>query len=481
MLSRESLDSALPLVDRLDTHRVVLSPIAGSHIESLNRATRATTLFTVPTDNGELMPDVNNIEIVTNTKNATLGFSDHDILMDDLAETCGDAVRKHVSYARTVVTPTILDLVEKVSTAQKQTPSISSLLGLEVAVWNPPLPLLNAGFAESLKEFEDVSFNEPRFAFSLPARSFEELVAMMETGKSSVDSDVRAWAATKGASFFLDVWAEMFQNRPSGQGATQSFYQLTSSAMNGPDTALAVYLLARRMVQDPVEDSGMGRDAYNNASVDFRDQAALRLVALCREMKTAQQAGVLVRSIAGKVTTVNGEVYKDWIENGGGSNEVLYGNALSNAPVYTVEQLNSIASDLKAYWHRHETATILTENRGKFNRDMAMLRAAFEAQLREIQDPVEANPTNLNVVRKLFEQELGNVVPDSFKDLPRLCMRLVCRSRYYKTDAEFILEAGEEVKRQFPNIDPREAYAMATLEYIIRWVLSQSKATVVPA
>lgn len=480
MLSREALDSALPLVDRLDNHRVVLAPVAGSHIEALNRATRATTLFTVPMGEGEVMPDVANIEYITNKKNETLGFSDHDILMDDLAVTCGDAVRKHVAYARSVVTPTILDLVEKVSTAQQQRPSISSLLGLEVAVWNPPLPLVNSSFAESLKEFEDVSFNEPRFVFSLPARSVEELNAMMETGKTSVDSDIRAWAATKGGSFFLDVWAEVFQNRSLGQGAARTFYQMTTG-FDGPDTALAVYLLARRMVQDPVEGSNLSLNAFNTASAEFRDQAALRLVALTNELKRATNAGVLVRNITGKVTTVNGEVYKDWIENGGGSNEVLFGNALSNAPMYTVEQLNGSAAELKAFWHRHETATIMTENRGKFNRDMATLRSAFEAQLREIQDPVEANPTHLNVVRKLFEQELGNVTADSFKDLPRMCLRLVCRSRYYQTDAEFILETGEEVKRQFPNIDPREAYAMATLEYIIRWVLSQTKATVVPA
>lgn len=476
MLSRDALEHALPLVDRLDAHRVLLEPVAGSHLEALNRATRATTLFTVSTGDGELMPDIGNIEFIANKKNDTLGYSDHDVLSDELAEICGDAVRKHVGFARTVVTPTILDLVEKVQTAQRQMPSVSSLLGLEVVVSTVPVPLSNKSFADSLEEFGDISFKDPRFVFKLPARSFEELVAMMETGKASVDADIRAWAAIKGGSFFLDIWANMFQN----SGDTRTFYQMLSNAADGADVALAVYLLARKMVQDPVEDSGLGKEAYDNAAVDFRDQAALRLLSILRERKKALDNGLLIRGIAGKVTTVDGDVYKDWIENGGGSNEILFGNALSGSPMYTLSQLNDNAAGLKAFWHRHETAVVMSENSNKFNRNLTILRGAFEAQLREITDPVESNASNLNLVRKLFAAEMSRVTQACFDNLNSLCMRLVCRSRYYQTDAEFILAAGEAVTRQFPNIDPREAYAMATLEYIIRWVLSQTKATVTP-
>jgi len=476
MLSREALETTLPLAERLDANKIILMPLPGSQLDALVRDTRASTLFNIQMGDGGVMPDIDNIAFVANTRNEKLGFSDHDIQMDDCSELVADAVRKHIAYARTVVTPVILDMVERVTTAQKNSPSISSLLGLEVVVWNPPAPLTNNNFAGSLREYEGVAFIEANFPFTLEAKSFEELVTLMETGKSSVDTDIRAWAAAKGADFFLGVWAEAFQNmlRKEVGGRPRTFYEMTSHSETGADFALAVFLLARRLIEDPPENTGLALQAYKEGMAAFRDQAALRLNAVLSELERDTNVGRLVRNISGKVTIVSGPVYKAWIEQDG-SNEILFGNMLSNTPMYTVDQINGQAAALRAYWHRHETATVLTENAARLNRDLALLRKVFIEQLHELTDPNEANQQNITIITRLFDKELGMVTKDDFKNLRTLCMRLICRSRFYQTDAEFILESGDAILREFPNIDPREAYAMATIEYIIRWVLSQIK------
>jgi len=473
MLTRDAIEATLPLVDMLDARGLVLRPVPGSHLEALNRATRASSRFVVELGNGEIMPDVGNIEYVANAKNEQ-GFSEHDILCDELSTLCAGHVQNHISYARTVVAPSIMDMVEKVKTAQSISPSISSILGLEVVVWETPVPMTNVAVQEMVREYEGVSFRDPAFLFRMEAKSYPELVTLMETGRSSIDSDIRAWAAAKGESFFLEVWAQVFQGVVADGQSARSFYQMTSNDDNGADTALAVFLMARRLVDEVPEGTGMGLNAYTDAMVDFRDQAGLRLSVMINELQRDIQAGRLVRNVIGTKTIVTGPVYKSWIESGG-SNEILFGNMLSNAPLYNLALINENAASLRAYWHRHETATVVAESRQKFNRDIATLRKVFMGQLHELTDPEEANQANLTVVQRLFEEELGRTEPEDFKNLFSLCARLICRSRFYQTDAEFILVGGERIKQDFPNIDPREAYAMVTIEYIIRWVLSQTK------
>jgi hypothetical protein len=72
-------------------------------------------------------------------------------------------------------------------------------------------------------------------------------------------------------------------------------------------------------------------------------------------------------------------------------------------------------------------------------------------------------------------EELSEVSEIDMKDLWSVSLKLVCRSRFDHTQAERILSGIEEVKRDNPSIDVREAAAVSMIKYVAYWVSSQLK------
>ena len=57
-----------------------------------------------------------------------------------------------------------------------------------------------------------------------------------------------------------------------------------------------------------------------------------------------------------------------------------------------------------------------------------------------------------------------------FDDLSMLALRLICRSRFWNSDAEQILEGIARAKKSHPSIDTREAANISVRQYVARWI-----------
>lgn len=478
MLSIQALRAAQPLADLLDSTRTVVYPVQGSPLAALCTATRSDSLFVTRDENNVASADLETIALMANTRNETVGFSDHDRVMDDLSDDVGDKVKGYINYARTVVKSAIVDMVQRSGAAIHDRSPVSELLGMEVVVWTPPAPMLNKTFVSGVLEYADIPFDNVSPALNLAPRSYEEIIKSMETGKTVLDQDIAAWAATKGQGFFTNLWNIFFQNQGAFNGKNvPTLFDFASDSVDGIDYTLAIHLLARRLVDDVPEGVRMSIQTFQTTMAQVRDQAGLRLNVFMKEIEGDAKSGRLIRLMDEKKTIVNEPVYKEWL-NKGGSNEVLFGNMLSGRPVYTANMLDAAGENLRASWNRHEIAVSMAESNNSFSRNKAIVRAEFVKQLGEIEDEAERAPNNITVVTRLFDEELDRVQPKEFENLFDLCMKLVCRSRFYQTDAERILSAGERIKHEFPEVDVREAYAMATIEYIAYWVITMMKPTV---
>ena len=61
----------------------------------------------------------------------------------------------------------------------------------------------------------------------------------------------------------------------------------------------------------------------------------------------------------------------------------------------------------------------------------------------------------------------------SINDLPKVVTRLVCRSRFYKTNAETFLTMLNNIINDNPELPIFEASTVATINYISEWILTQ--------
>ena len=474
MLNVESLESALPLAEMLDTNRTVLTAIPATALDVMCKATRSDDKFNFFDTAGNPTPDLGNIAFIANAKNETLGYSEHDMRTDEVMEVCIEAVQGHIHVARTLVAPVVRELAEKVAERLNAEKKVSDLLGLQVVIHNAPEVLYNSAFEKEVRQLEDQPFADPDVRLNLPTKSYSELLELMMTGKGSIDDDIKIWAATKGETWFLSLWANLFQM--SGD-VVPRYHDFVSNSVDGIDYAVAVYLLSRRLVDDVPENTGMDLSSYSNVIIDYRDQAAVRICVALNEMGRDAKAERLVRNMDRKVVIVNGQIYKKWLADGG-SNEILFGNMLTSTPIFTGDKLLDAKAELLGAWRRHEQTVQVSESTMRYNRLIAALRAGFQQQMLHLAEGEDASIDNLTAVNRLFEEELLAVRIDDADNLYQICLKLVCRSRFYRTKAETILGAVDRYCREFPGIDPREAAAMATAEYVADWVAELVKPVV---
>lgn len=478
MLSREALNSALPLTEVLDTRGFAVIPVPGTPLEALVKATRSDANFMTQTSEG-FQPSLYDIEYIANAKDETLGGSPHDFAMDDVVEIARTAVRGHVTFARTVVAPAVEELVCKTAeTLNEMTPS--SLLGMEVVVWEAPAPLVNSALDTLVRRYSETPYDIPALAMKLPDLPVSDILPLLQSGAKGLDDDVAAWAAAKGESFFLNLWEHVFQIKQAELNERQSrtFRDFIEDREQGWDYALGIFLLARRLADEVLPGTSMSESAYTSLMVEFRNQAGAKLCRVLDELDQIDKNQILVRTHTDTTTIVNGTVYRAWIE-AGGDNEVLFGNLLTLPAKVSVEQINAEAAALKAAWQRHAMLTATVESNRRFERIKEILLRHFESQMRSISEGEEATLANRETVLKLFREQVAQMRTDDMADLWTLCLKLVCRSRFFRTDAERILSGIERVKRENPNIDVREAAAVSVIEYIGYWVSSQLK--VIPA
>lgn len=475
MLSRDALHSALPLTEMADSRKLMIVPVSATPLDVLVIATRSDSNFSSTNAAGEVAMDLATIEYIANKKDEVTGGSPHDFAMDDILATAVSAVKDHLLFARTTVAPAVADLMEKVSTTLKaQTPS--ALLRMEVVIWNPALPLQNNKLVNDFRRFEETPFDNPPLRVALPPQTAAELRDLIKTGSSSVDGDVEEWLAAKGDAFLSRIWENVFQI--PGPGATElgpdDFRGWIDNRDDGVDNALAIFLLASKLVDNPLPGTETSLSQFNNAVVEYRNQAGARLCRAADELDNIEKNQVLVRSVEGPKTTVNGNVYRAWIE-AGGDNEVLFGNSL-NLPAHThVDTINAAATELKHSWIKYAALTATAESNKRFMRTKEALEKHFLEQIREVSDPSNANLAERDVSYRLFREELAKVAESEFADLWPLCLKLVCRARFFKTDAERILGGIDRIKKENPAVDVREAAAVAMIDYVAVWVASQLK------
>lgn len=478
MLSREALESALPLALKFDALNLKLEPVDQSPLAALVCAARSGNELMVvsgqPVDMGVGMgqqtvyePDLGTMAYLANCPDAN-GVIEHDLVLDDVGQFVGESVLGHLNVARNVVGPLVLDLAERTMKSLEEI-NASALLGVEVVVCDAPIPLTNSMLESSFAKYETEPFMNLDLLMRLPDFTAAELREWMMTGTARLDSDIAEWLGGLGDTFLVTLWEKAFQGKVENY---RTFQDLCNEPERGEDNLLAVHLLARRLCDDIPEGIEMNSNLFEQQMVDLRNQSGLRLGQAVERYKNNVKNGLLVKAIDSRCTVVYGDVFRAWIEQGG-SIEVLYGNMLKAPGLVTVAQLNEQADALKLAWDQHSALVESVESTRKFQRTKEYFTAHFRAQLSEDSD--ETTRQAEHEIFKRFEDVLLDLTEKDLLDPYDCALKLVCRSRFCTTSAEDILRGVQLAKKENPNLDMREAATVATIRYIATWVASMFK------
>lgn len=464
MLSRGAVQSAWALTEKLDAAGIVVRPVENTPLAALVQASRP-PVDMLNLGEGEYYPDLDLIDHMANSPmDSQINASQHDLVVDEMAPVLFEAVRGHIHFARTVVSPVVDALASQVRQALEDQ-SASSLLGMEVIVRETPEVWVNQVLASAANKFIELPYDPPAFNTKLGELDAAALREIMASGTSRLDKDVDEWLILVGGDgFLLDVYNTLFRS------ALSDVAMEFGKSMSDRDWALATFLLARKLCEAvPPEGTEMSANRYEQAMVEFRNQAAKQVAWHIEQYAAEVKAGQLVAEVGERCCWVNAELYRKWIEEGG-TNEVLFGNLLSKPALTTVSSINERAGDLLASWNKHSIYVTSLEANRKFERTKQFLSMFFHRALAE--DTTEANLGTAEQVFERFQDLLDGVREGEMECLDSLCLRLVCSSRFPHTAAYEILDGINTAIKQNPQLEAREAALISFSKYVANWAAS---------
>jgi hypothetical protein len=467
MLSLQALNSTAPLAAVLDARNLIVTPILGTNLYKLCEAS-STSDDHVWGDQGTRKIMIENVVSDTNRTDPVTGACIHDLEMGDLVSVVSDAVSKHLSYARTVVAPTIDDLVQRIGTSIEQTMR-SDMNQLEIMVWRLPAPMYDDSLVDSFMRAKDVSPEKTLAGAHLSTDADEaQITEWMKSGNTSLDESVSQYVQSMEPGKLISVYQEMFTTKSSHS----DMWTLFNSA-DGLNMALVGFLISRKLWDSPPEGTETSLKVYEDEMVVIRNQCAVRLGYELDRVNRDEKHGVLIRSFTRNSVEVNDVVYRKWLSDGG-EHSVIFGSVMNTMPSLTVDEINKNADKYKQIWETYCMVQKTSVANKKFNTAKEIVAIEFSAMVRSADEAV-LPIQDREFCKQRFDAALAITKESEVTDLYSWALRLMCDSWFYKTDAFQILDGINRIKAHSPEADVKEAAAVATLEYIAYWISTQFK------
>lgn len=392
-------------------------------------------------------------------------------------------VSSHISFIQNTVRPKVTEFEQKLGELAASLSRENPMGLFEVVQVSSPAPLEDQGLLDLVERFADANILNPGNLGSLPAASVEELAKIMTVSSTQVDNQVKAWLAERGDAWLLSIWQTYFAsaNMAEVEGGMKLIRNFTAISSMNPfqrlEVGLTVFLLARGLVDEPMDGAGMDLGTWR-ASMDaisrYAAQQVKSALSLLERVKSNQ---VLIVSFdeRAKRVVVHSPVYMQYLQEGGAIEDVL-GAALSGSlPSYNLAVMREKGAEFKDIWNNYA-------NVGRATLDMrAVTQLANEAKslfLTTLMASNEDEQALLDEQRNSFEnmRARADEIIDSctlkqLQDVRELSLKLIAGVRFKHTPAESFLrdmldaEAGGCKNAQ-------EAAFIAALNYVSAYCAS---------
>ena len=470
--------AAIGVAQEFDKRQLMLEAVPGSPLAKLNECFLVTKSDVIGVSTYE--PSVQQLCDQSSNYESTNG-SLHCTTADALAEDISTFVKSHLNFARNTVKPLIEELVNEVKADIEALP-LNAQYSAEIVISDLPEPMTLSSMEESVMEYKHVDYLPLNTYLSLPGQTAPEVIEKLMTGNASNDKVISTWVAKKGDSFFQHIWDCVFTSAPT----EQRFESLIKDSDEGVDAALAVYLLATKLFDNPLEGTKQSLATYNTQIAELRNQAGLRLVHAYDEYVRFKTTGLLVKSAINNKIVVVGDTYRKWLEEGG-NNAVLFGSMLSSSPQKFVTDINEKKGDFLSVWERQNWMLTVAEKNKRFvhykeilrNRMLKLVADNYQkcyGHLRE-NGVTDSNMPEYLQFQKCLDDYLLTIKDNWFQNLWKLSQDVICKCVFYYTDADKIFCGIEKACSDNPEINIREAALISTIAYITDYVCDQIKLT----
>lgn len=468
MLTKSSVTAAYPLAQLLAQGNQLLFCNVESPLSILTRNTLNGLVVYEGAGEGVSNPPIEEQLITTTSMPTDLdGSSLHDATMDETIKLLTQSVSFVLNHTRN----TVLPLIKQVAgDTQKYMDEVAegSLAPLDVVpyyfknIWNSPV------FQDLVTRYDNIPFTHVQLrGGAIECDCGDDVSQLLLTGAGMFDEEVREFVKSVGADQVKKVWDVLF----GGQATSTDV--ILGTRYDRFDMNAIAFLMARRMSMDVPKGINMGLPEWKEYVASIVQAAGIACTLAYRTRDTDMRTNRLIISAPvgdnprGSIIVV-GDVYDRFLKEGG-SPEVLFGALYSNEP-RTYSALLQQAEFHCKVWKRVNT---LNRTNLSFERYRAMVEGLRLAVAKVINEMAEDDlPAPRKELHDRLNERLTHVKQKDMEDIYHVSRKAVCRVIFPHTDAEKMLLAIDAASEANPELDPREAALIATIEYISQWLAS---------
>lgn len=467
---------ATPSTVVFDLTQTIIPPLSGQWGLRENEET------TAPQIQGDFTPDAcylsYDVESVSRDviEDGQAIQSKHSVLADAYIKDIANAVNTHISFARNVVKPIVLDFATAYQEFKQNYTPATAESTFEIVKCGIPSVLKDESFLDSIQIYKDKAAVEPSTRLSLTVKSVEELQTMVLTGQARVDKLIVEWLSNKEEGFLTKAYNQYFSKTVESDVAYKSTADLDT--FEKADTHLAIYLLACKLYNDVQEVEGLSLAAYKTIMQEIRDyagtvlaQSATRVAGLINSQTLVLSSDERERKIK-----VNAELYSDWL-NAGGKPETILGLAISGQKVNTIPMIDQKTKEWQSAWDSYSLYSATVEKNNYFGNVKLFIRSQFDSVIKTLDqteiDYAAKNPSYGPTIVKLMNEYLDGLKASDLEDVYGIALNVIARIRFFYTASYDILSDIHEASKVNPNIDVREAALLAAINYVSDYVADQ--------
>jgi len=397
--------------------------------------------------------------------------------LDGIVTILKPSVTAHLSFAKNIVKPLVVDYVKLVQDYLATTDTETPMSKFNIDVVAEPTLFNDVSFMDSLSFYKSKSVLIPDDIIGLGLRHGKEILDLMLTRDQDTDQQIIAWYTLLGEDFFVSLWNGLF-TRDLDSNVTFDKVR-TASVADKANYALAIYLLSRNIVDGAVNDApNISLAGMTKLAGQYKDFAGSLIMEAKTKFEMLLKSKIMVLGMGddGYSASVYAPVYTEWLSNGG-TPEIIFSMISINSPQITIKDITEQTESLKKNWTSYcayHSAAKANNTLNYFKTGMAiafstLLKTLSETELEYINTDVDYN----GKVTTLFNQQIEELKLADINNIFDTCLRVICRSRFFYTDAEKILVGINRASEANPGIDPREAALISTIEYIADFLADQ--------
>ena len=324
------------------------------------------------------------METATYYEDMTYGGMDspskNDISFDAYIDQISKHVKAHVSFAKNIVKPVIMDYAEKVIQALEAQPKLSPYADFCIDPVNLPDVLFEKAFYNALKIYKGKVVLKPREPIALDAKTTDEILELMSTGDKTLDDLIKVFALQfneKEPDILVAIYDNFFRS-PNANFTKVITYDIVMglNIFDKANIALVIYLIAQRLFNSVDESAkGMSAATYSNIVAEIRDFAGTLLYQAVDQVENYQKTNIIIveTNADRKQCKVYEPNYQKWLDNGG-SPEVIFGVLLSGRRSYSEATINTFIDEIKKSWDSYVTFYSTSQTNLQFERFIRTLK-----------------------------------------------------------------------------------------------------------